>query len=78
LTAIRDFLGYDPCPERSSVAQRLHEYRLARGWTRADLAAKLGVRAVTVSRWECCRTRLRRDCPEQVLDLLGGGQGRSL
>ncbi len=74
LGPIRDFLGYDPCPERSSVAERLREYRLVRGWTRADLAAKLGVRTVTVSRWERGRTRLRRGYLERVLDLLSGAR----
>lgn len=74
LGSIRAFLGYDPCPERSCVAERLREYRLARGWTRANLAAKLGVRTVTVSRWERRRTRLRCSYLERVLDLLDGGK----
>ena len=71
LGPIRDFLGYDPLPQLSSVARRLREYRLARGWTRAKLATQLGVRTVTISRWERGRTLPRRGHLERVLDLVG-------
>ena len=71
LGPIRDFLGYDPLPQQSSAARRLLEYRLARGWTRAELATQLSVRTVTISRWERGRTRLRRRYLERILAMLG-------
>jgi len=71
LGPIRDLLGYDPLPQLSSVARRLREYRLAGGWTRAELATQLGVLTITVSRWERGKTAPRRDYLDRLLALLG-------
>jgi DNA-binding transcriptional regulator YiaG len=49
---IIEFLGYDPNPEPSDLAQRIQWARRRRGLSLRGLAVQLGVDPDTLRRWE--------------------------
>ena len=49
---ILDFLGYDPRPEPTTLAERLVVTRHSRGVSRRDAAQQMQVDAATLWRWE--------------------------
>jgi transcriptional regulator with XRE-family HTH domain len=55
--AVLAFLGYDPCPEPRTTAERLKTLRRRRGWSQRDLAASLEVDPATLRKWEIGRGR---------------------
>ncbi|MSU51334.1 MAG: helix-turn-helix domain-containing protein [Opitutus sp.] len=50
--AIIAFLGYDPLPLPTTLAERLVQHRRSRGWSQKRLAAELDVDPTTLARWE--------------------------
>jgi hypothetical protein len=46
------FLGYDPLPCPSTLAESLVHFRTVRGMTQAQFAGMLGVDPTTLARWE--------------------------
>ena len=52
------FLGYDPREEASQIGDRIRMLRERQGLSQVALAAKLGLNASTVVRWECGRVGL--------------------
>jgi transcriptional regulator with XRE-family HTH domain len=50
--AIIAWLGYYPCPEPITLAEKLVAYRRRHGLSQAELAAKLGVDGGSITRWE--------------------------
>jgi transcriptional regulator with XRE-family HTH domain len=50
--AIRDFLGYDPFPPSSTLAEKLVSVRKLRGLSQKEAARQLGVDPSTLARWE--------------------------
>jgi DNA-binding transcriptional regulator YiaG len=50
---IIEFLGYDPNPEPSDLAQRIQWARRRQGLSLRGLAKQLGVDPDTLRRWEC-------------------------
>ena len=51
------FLGYDPRQEATGFGGRIRALRERQGLSRAALAAKLGLKAFTVSAWEHGRVK---------------------
>jgi transcriptional regulator with XRE-family HTH domain len=49
---ITEFLGYDPFPEATTLAERLVNYRKARGLRQTDLALQIGINPSTLARFE--------------------------
>jgi transcriptional regulator with XRE-family HTH domain len=49
---IIQYLGYDPRPKRETVGERLKHHRESRGWSRPELAGKLGVNVSVLWQWE--------------------------
>jgi len=52
LPGIIAFLGYDPRPEPSSLAERIVWFREGRGWSQKRFAKILGVDPTALARWE--------------------------
>jgi transcriptional regulator with XRE-family HTH domain len=52
IPAIIRFLGYDPQPPSSTWSERLVQVRTALGLTQSAAAARIGVDACTLARWE--------------------------
>lgn len=50
--AILEFIGYDPRPEPTTIAERLVRFRAGLGWSQKRLAKALDVDPATLSRWE--------------------------
>ena len=55
MPAIIQFLGYNPLPSASSLAERLATARRALGLSQRKMAGKLGVDPVTLMGWEAGR-----------------------
>ena len=47
-----EFLGYDPFPEGTTLAERLVNYRKTRGVRQKDFARQLGIDPSTLARFE--------------------------
>src|SRR4051794_40659502 len=56
----------------SNYAQVVRSKRLARGWTQAELAERLGLTNVTISRWEQGRVEPAAVFWERFLNVTGG------
>ena len=52
LPAIIAFLGYNPLPEPTTIAEKLVQYRSIRGIHQDELAKRIGVDPATLARWE--------------------------
>jgi predicted transcriptional regulator len=52
ITAIIVFLGYNPLPEATTLADRLVRHRTSLGMTQKEAAAEIGVDQGTSARWE--------------------------
>jgi transcriptional regulator with XRE-family HTH domain len=50
--AIFAFLGYDPFPQPSTIAERLYAKRRALGWSQRKTAGALNVDATSIMEWE--------------------------
>jgi transcriptional regulator with XRE-family HTH domain len=52
IPAIIQFLGYNPLPAPTTLAEKLLAYRRAQGFTQRAMAKRLGIDPVTLSRIE--------------------------
>lgn len=52
LPKVIQFLGYDPRPKPSTVADRLKQHRTALGLSQEAMSKRLGVDPTTLRRWE--------------------------
>ena len=52
MPAIIEFLGYNPLPPATSLAERLIRHRTSLGISQKENAAQLGVDPTTLARWE--------------------------
>jgi transcriptional regulator with XRE-family HTH domain len=52
IPAIISFLGYDPLPRPTTLAEHLVQHRRRCGWSQKRLAAELDVDPITLGRWE--------------------------
>ena len=52
LRRVFDFLGYDPFPPPTTVADRLRQERRRRGWSAREAAGHIGVDRCTWTAWE--------------------------
>lgn len=74
------FLGNDPREESGELGERIRALRERQGLSQADLAARLGIDVMTVTRWERGRVRklfpaMKRRFEEFLRE--GGGGGKS-
>ena len=65
------FLGYDPRPRSETVGAQLKRHRETHGWSRADVAARLGVSQSVLWRWESERRKPQGRYLAKVCALLG-------
>jgi transcriptional regulator with XRE-family HTH domain len=65
------FLGHDPFPRGTTLAQRLRAARRARGLSHRALARELGIDPTTLLGWEQGRHRPSARYGPQILRLLG-------
>lgn len=70
----RPLLPTDLATEAGRLGAELRQRRLARRWTQAALAARLGVRQSCLSAWERGRAAPRGTTLLRLLALLGGGR----
>ena len=70
VSAILEFLGYDPYPEPKTVSERLLAKRRVLGWSIREAAKYAGVDPGTWGRWESGRTVLYRQHRELVARFL--------
>lgn len=59
---ILEFLGYDPCSEPQTTAERLKGVRRRRGWSQRELAGRLGVDPSAVRDWEAGKEPRFKTC----------------
>jgi transcriptional regulator with XRE-family HTH domain len=52
MPSIIAFLGYNPLPEATTLADRIVQHRRILGMAQKELAAQIGVDPRTLSRWE--------------------------
>jgi len=68
--AIVRFLGYDPFPEPTTLAQLLLAKRREMGWSMKEAAEAVGVDPGTWGNWECVQAILYRQHRASVARLL--------
>jgi transcriptional regulator with XRE-family HTH domain len=68
---VLDLLGYDPRPPDESIGEQLKRHRETRGWSQAEVAARLGVTVSVLWRWESGRRKPRGGYLARVYALLG-------
>ena len=74
IPAIIAFLGYDPLPRPTTLAERLVQHRRSRGWSQKRLAAELDVDPTTLARWERGERSPIAEHGQRVERLIGPGQ----
>jgi len=71
--AIIRFLGYNPLPDVTNLADKLVRHRTLLGMTQTNAAAQLGVDAGTLSRWERGEGEPEGVCAQSVDRFLSSG-----
>jgi len=71
LSAIIEFLGYNPLAPPTSLSERLIYQRRLRGWTQDRMARLLGVDVTTLARWERGKRQPTRESLVSIRELLG-------
>jgi transcriptional regulator with XRE-family HTH domain len=78
LPSIIQFLGYDPLPPGTTLAEILRRYRKVHGLSQREFARKLGIDPGTVDDWESGRHHPMRRLMVKLQQLIGEESTREL
>ncbi len=70
MAEVVQFLGYNPLPTGSTIAEQLVAYRKARGLTQKHFAHELGIDPSTLAKWEQGEREPKGDFLERVLSAM--------